>query len=107
MPVVLNKLQCEERELRNATFVDRTTIFGNPFIEGKDGKREEVVKKYAMWIIEPEQRNLRIKMRATLRGWDLVCHCAPLSCHADVILIVANTIRFSETKLAIEAEYGD
>lgn len=107
MPVVLNKLQCEEAELRNATLVDRTTIFGNPFFEGKDGSREEVIKKYAKWIMEPEQGWLRIKMRASLQGWDLICHCAPLPCHADVILVIANTFRPYEARLAIEEEYGD
>lgn len=107
MPVVLNKKQCEGWELGNAALVDRTTVFGNPFVEGKDGTREEVIKKYANWIMQPDQMRLRVKMRATLQGWDLLCHCAPLPCHADVILVIANTFRPFEAKLWIESYYGD
>jgi hypothetical protein len=33
---------------------------------------------------------LRAKMKAELRGKDLVCHCAPDACHAEVILTIAN-----------------
>lgn len=90
MPTVLNKQQSDWRELEEAALVDRTTIFGNPFIEGRDGNRAEVIGKYGKWIMEPEQTRLRGRMMRELAGKNLVCHCAPLPCHADIILVVAN-----------------
>lgn len=94
MPVVLNKTQCDWRELEGAALVDRTTIFGNPFIEGCDGDRDQVCDLYVEWIMKPEQRKLRRRMRRELSGLNLVCHCAPLRCHADTVLIIANEIKY-------------
>jgi hypothetical protein len=90
MPVVLNKMQSDWHELEGAALVDRTTIFGNPFIEGQDGNRQQVLDKYEQWIWAPEQKFLRKRMMRELRGKNLVCHCAPLDCHADIILKIAN-----------------
>jgi hypothetical protein len=36
-------------------FIGRPSIWGNPFIIGKDGNRSEVIRKYKKWIInQPE-----------------------------------------------------
>jgi hypothetical protein len=82
MPRVLNKRV--DSGLHNAIYVGRPTKWGNPFVIGKDGTREEVVAKYEAWLptsgLDP----------AELRGWDLVCWCAPEPCHADVLLRLAN-----------------
>jgi hypothetical protein len=90
MPVVLNIHDTDWRERENAALVDRTTSFGNPFIEGRDGNRRQVLEQYERWIFQPEQRFLRRRMMRELRGKDLLCHCAPLECHADIILKIAN-----------------
>jgi len=74
----------------DAVLVDRRTKFGNPFVIGKDGTREQVIDKYELWIWQPEQAALRRQMLWELKGKDLLCHCAPKECHADIILGIAN-----------------
>ena len=53
---------------------------------GKDGTRAEVIEKFAAHLLNgPLSDDLE-----ELRGKDLVCWCAPLPCHADVLLRLAN-----------------
>ena len=51
---VLNK-----KDLRgppvNAVYVGRPTIWGNPFVIGKDGSRAEVIAKYETWLMSQPQ----------------------------------------------------
>lgn len=66
--------------------IDRKTKWGNPFIVGKDGTREEVIAMY-------EERLRLIPLiddLHELRGMDLACWCSPLPCHGDVLLKLAN-----------------
>jgi hypothetical protein len=73
----------------NTKKVDRSTRWGNPF-----GLAEfpDAVERYRAWIVQPEQAELLAQARAALRGKDLACWCAlDASCHADVLLDLANT----------------
>jgi hypothetical protein len=107
MPVVLNKLQCETWELSpNGAYVDRTTVFGNPFVLRSGVRREAILKQYAEWILLPPQRRLRRRMFRELRFKDLICHCAPLPCHADIILLIANANSFGANDDLIRERYG-
>ena len=63
-------------------FVGRPTIWGNPFIIGRDGTRGEVIRKYEEWLDAQPQL---LKLLPKLKGKKLVCYCAPLPCHADVL----------------------
>lgn len=91
MPRVLNK----KHGLipLSAVYVGRPSKWGNPFRVGAygtlDGTREEVIEKYRKWITEGAGHFL-LRDLHELRGKDLVCHCAPLPCHADVLLELAN-----------------
>lgn len=71
--------------------IDRKTIWGNPFRIGPDGTRAQVIKKYTEWIMQPEQLYLRERAKRLLRGKCLACWCAPLPCHGDVLLEIANS----------------
>ncbi len=86
MPKVYNRKTGDEPA--TAAYVGRPTPYGNPFVIGKHGTREEVVDKYRQYV----RRNpkLRAMIKRRLKGRDLVCWCAPLPCHADVILEIAN-----------------
>jgi len=72
--------------LRQSSFdiyIGRPSRWGNPFIIGKHGDREEVIEKYRLWI------QLQPKLLAALpelRGKALGCFCAPLPCHGDVLV---------------------
>jgi hypothetical protein len=63
--------------------IDRKTLWGNPFVMGKDGSRAEVMLKYA--FAAPMNDTL-MKDLPTLRGKALGCWCAPLPCHGDVLI---------------------
>ena len=70
-------------------YIGRPTIWGNPFIIGKDGNRATVIVLFREWVLKPEQTELRAKARIVLRGQDVSCFCAPQPCHGDIWLWVA------------------
>lgn len=67
--------------------IDRKTKWGNPFIIGVDGTREEVIRKYAYWVTE--QEHLMSSLHE-LKGKKLGCWCKPKCCHGDVLARLAN-----------------
>jgi hypothetical protein len=66
-------------------YIGRPSLWGNPFKIGPDGSRLEVIEKYRVWLLLPEQHQLRKEMRRLLRGKRLACFCAPHACHGDII----------------------
>jgi hypothetical protein len=56
--------------------------WGNPFVEGKDGTREEVIIKYRKWLLSNPEL---LKQLPELCGKKLGCWCKPLPCHGDVL----------------------
>ena len=62
-------------------------MFGNPFVIGRDGNREEVIAKYKEYFEEQVAKNgfFREKVEE-LRGKRLGCFCKPEMCHGDVIV---------------------
>lgn len=73
----------------DAIYVGRGTLFGNPFVIGKNGTREQVIELYRGWLeTHPSIVNAA---RQQLRGKNLRCYCKPLACHADVLLEIANS----------------
>lgn len=71
----------------NGALVDRTTKWGNPFVIGPAGDRDEVCDRHAEWF--EQQRDLIAEL-PELRDLDLFCHCAPERCHAEYLLMRAN-----------------
>jgi len=65
--------------------------WANPFSIGRDGNREEVIEKYFHYLMDQPQL---LKDLPELRGKVLGCWCKPLSCHGDLLLILAEA--FSE-----------
>jgi hypothetical protein len=65
----------------------RASKWANPFKIGRDGTREEVIAKFHEWLLR--QPTLMAAL-PELRGPDLACWCAPLPCHGDVLLALAN-----------------
>lgn len=84
MPRVLNK---RNGPAPQAVYIGRPSKWGNPFVIGRDGSRSEVVAKYRAWVCD--QPDLMAAL-PELRGRDLLCWCAPLSCHGDVLVELAN-----------------
>lgn len=68
-------------------FIGRPSKWGNPFHIGQDGTRQEVIQKYRAWIL----KSGLLQEVHQLRGKTLGCYCAPLPCHGDVLLELANS----------------
>jgi len=77
-----------------AIYIGRGTLWGNPYshIYAKDvimvGSREQSID----FFIESVNANpaFRKQVKDMLKGKDLLCSCAPLACHGDVLLEIAN-----------------
>jgi hypothetical protein len=67
------------------------TKWANPFREGRDETRVEIVAKYRAWVCD--QPNLMAAL-PELRGFDLVCWCWPAACHGDVLIRPPDRIDF-------------
>lgn len=70
-------------------YVGRPSKWGNPFEIGDDGDRETVINKYRDWILT--QPHLLVAL-PELKGKVLGCWCAPESCHAEVLVEMANAV---------------
>lgn len=65
----------------------RPTIYGNPFKIGVHGTRAEVVLKYKHYFWARINSDAEFLARVLdLEGHDLMCCCAPMACHGDVIV---------------------
>lgn len=68
-------------------YIGRPSKWGNPFVIGKDGTREDVIAKYETWIeTQPQLMNALPELRGKVLG----CWCSPKSCHGDVLARLAN-----------------
>jgi hypothetical protein len=83
MPKVLNCYKASADEIANAVFCGRGGPWGNPFVIGKDGNRDEVCDRF-------EKETLPGLDVTLLRDRDLLCFCKPHRCHCDPILLKAN-----------------
>lgn len=70
--------------------IDRQTRWGNPFVIGKDGTRENVIAKYREWLLAKGNEHMVTEAQKHLRGKTLGCWCAPKACHGDVLVEVSN-----------------
>jgi len=68
-------------------YIGRRSKWGNPFIMGPDGTRAEVIAKFEEWIMEQPELLADLP---SLRGKRLGCFCAPLECHGDVLVRLAD-----------------
>ena len=82
-------------------YVGRPSNWGNPFLIGRDGTREEVIAKYREYL-QTSDRVLAVWIRANvhqLRGRTLACWCAPAGgfkgkvlCHGQILAGLANGV---------------
>lgn len=63
----------------DAVYIGRGSPWGNPYVIGKDGTRDEVCDLYEKNVLP----SLDVE---SLRGRDLICFCHPQRCHGDSIL---------------------
>lgn len=85
MPKVKNKYK--DGPEPGDKYIGRGSPFGNPFIIGKHGDRDEVCARYENYW----NNNVKLQEATkSLKGHNLVCFCKPLRCHGDFLLRKAN-----------------
>ena len=67
--------------------IDRSSVLGNPFVIGKDGNREEVIKKYREYLwncicVVDELKRISLMDDDVKLG----CWCKPKKCHGEVVV---------------------
>ena len=67
-------------------YIGRGSIWGNPFVIGRDGNRQEVINRYRNYILK--NKDLMDKI-PTLKDKVLGCWCKPKACHGDVLKEIA------------------
>lgn len=77
-------VHCKRAE--HDVYIGRPSKWGNPFVIGRDGPREEVINKYANWV---KQQPKLMAALPELKGRVLGCWCAPMACHGDVLASMA------------------
>ena len=70
---------------KEAIYIGRPTIWGNPFSKGSKDKNISDFREYAENRMKRDPEWLK-----PLRGKSLICWCSPAGCHGDVILDLAN-----------------
>jgi hypothetical protein len=68
-------------------YIGRPSKWGNPFVIGKDGTRDDVIKKYESWL---RSQPALLAALPELQGRVLACWCAPQACHGDVLVRLAD-----------------
>ena len=93
MPRVLNVRTASMDELKTAVYVGRASGvapngWGNPYRLLEEAERQRVISLFETLV--KNNPAFQQQIRAVLAGRDLMCHCAPKACHADVLLRYAN-----------------
>ena len=76
----------------------RPSLYQNPYHIGKDGTREEVIKKHWDYLISNHKL---LKSLRFLKDKRLGCCCAPLQCHGNNYVKILDTPGLYEEILRI------
>jgi hypothetical protein len=68
-------------------YIGRPSKWGNAFVIGRDGTRDEVIARYEAWLLQQPEL---VGALGELAGKTLGCWCAPAACHGDVLARLAN-----------------
>ena len=83
----------EDDDSPQQVYIGRPSPLGNIFEIGRNGSRGEVIEKYRAWIKHEsahegkvhEELNRIIDLATQYKDVELICFCAPLPCHGDII----------------------
>jgi hypothetical protein len=72
------------RDKKFTVYIGRPSVYGNPFIIGQDGTRDDVMRKFKKYALKNERV---LKAIAALPKHAILgCYCKPKACHGDVIV---------------------
>ena len=86
MPEVLNKRFAGNSR---GIYIGRGSKWGNPYTikdYSDPADRAQVIELYRKNVLP----RFTAKELTFLKGWDLLCYCAPQACHGDLLLEAAN-----------------
>ena len=86
-------MECKVVNLRKEkydVYIGRGSKWGNRFVIGKDGDRDEVIRRYRGWILNYKEL---LGSLHELKGKVLGCFCKPKACHGDVLAELVNELR--------------
>ncbi|CAF1607668.1 unnamed protein product [Rotaria magnacalcarata] len=69
-------------------YIGRPSIWGNHFVNGRDGDNADRIRKYCAWIMT--QSELLARVEIELRGGTITCWCKPEACHGDILAEIAD-----------------
>ena len=64
-------------------YIGRPSMWGNPFVIGRHGDRDEVLRLYEDYV---RNEPTMIAALPDLKGKVLGCWCHPLACHGDILV---------------------
>jgi len=74
----------------NIRFPKKDSKWANPFRIGKNGTREDVLKKYEIYVTSLiSDKKLYIE---EIRGKTLGCWCHPEPCHGDILIKILHNL---------------
>lgn len=88
MPTQVIHCRGDKQTTTAYVYIGRPSKWGNPYVIGKDGSREEVIAKYRHYI--KTRPYLLDAIKVELRNKTLGCWCAPQACHGDVLAEIAD-----------------
>jgi hypothetical protein len=71
------------RKERFEVYIGRGSKWGNPFVIGKHGDRDQVVQLYRDYLMTTPEL---IEDLGSLKGKTLGCYCKPAKCHGDILI---------------------
>lgn len=90
MPVINIYHQKDKQVPPDAISIMRGTIFGNPYVMGPDGTREEVVELFRHYLFRRLQSEpVFAEQVKSLHNKTVCCCCFPKPCHGDILLKAA------------------
>lgn len=67
-------------------YIGRGSPFGNSYMIGRDGTREEVISKFEKDFHKKlREDNTFFRRVQALKNKNLLCFCKPKACHGDII----------------------
>lgn len=89
-PEVVNRRYAHP--IKGDVYIGRPGPFGNPFVIGPDGTRDDVIAKFSSHLAENPELVSRL---AALKPKRLVCFCKPEACHGDVYVAALRELGFT------------
>lgn len=83
-------------------YIGRPSKWGNPFVIGVHGTRDEVIDQYERWIRTQSELMAALP---ELKDKTLGCWCSPNACHGDVLIKLLGEIDDTQSeKLFLDSQ---